>query len=587
MSEPMDSSSASRTQYGVRLLLWIPLLCLPLAAFQSRPYTSRGEDGLLLVILVFLAALQVAWKRWGDSKLVLLLPAALWLFLFVLSLRAWPVQWYVPLGALCAVHATVTWLITARLQPRHAQGKPRLASLPVAAFLCAVLFVLIADGILAALQVSERLPWVQRTGFLWPVLFAVPAACRLSSESSVRRTALLVLMVLCAALLVKEHGWTVRLRAAAAEAQQAVRDGEEVLANERLEQALAWNRAKRIAEVEMRLHLIRAALSLRQGEPLEAVADIEQGIGIVPERSVAALRLLDQLSPGSAEQLQAVPEWECSALGVWVDVELRPGEEQSWVLNRWGEIYEGTPGKRERSRLKENTRAARAVDFVCASAAPSGALILYEDGFVESWHGPFEERLEKAIARYNMAPLPRAVDLEWAPGEDGFYVISASGRIAPVASASFDLSETRLWNWKDGMAAALKAAPDGRALYLLDRRGGVHPAGQAAFDTRLRDAPYTEEPGIVADVEFSPDGTGLYFLDVLGGLHTIGNEALPIPRGVLPYFQAAGVVDFEITVDGTLVVLTCNGKLYADRIPSASGSPSPPMLTIAPGRVHY
>lgn len=555
---------------GVQLLLWLPLFGLPLAALQGCPLTSYGEDTLLLALVVILAILNLAWRRWGDTKATLLLVPAVWLFLFGISLRAWPVAWHLPLGVACALYAIATWRITGRLR---SEQTAKLPVLPIGAFMCAVLFVLIADWILAGFLVSEPRPWIQRTGFLWPVLFAVPAAYRLSAEPPVRRIALLALLILCGMLFVKEQRWTARLVAATAEAGEALEAGRDVLAEERLEQALAWNRTKRRADVERQLHIIHAALAVRGGEVSQAVAAVNRAIEAAPRQSPKALELFEQLCPDFAERLLATPERDLPRVEVWVDVEQPSADGPCWLLNRWGEIYQAAPGEAWRSKRKGNTRAPRAVDMVCLPE-PFAALILYEDGLVETWGGSPGEPLEKALARYNIAPLPRAVDLEWASGQKGLYVLSASGRTASIGAASFDLSQTRHWRWKDDAVLCLKAAPDGRALYLLDRRGGVHAAGQPAFDPLRRDAPYTEEPGIAADIEFSPDATGLYFLDVFGGLHTIGSRDLPIPRGVLPYFDTPGVVDFEIAADGTMVVLTGNGRLYADRIPPASGSSS-------------
>ena len=312
----------------------------------------------------------------------------------------------------------------------------------------------------------------------------------------------------------------------------------------------------------------QAMAELASGRALEACTWIEKAVALVPD---GIARRLEDFSPNLVEHLLRFPEWEYPEVDIWMDLELRPGKREVWILNRWGEIYSGVPGELSRRRIKPATRSARAVDMI--TGATSGrALILYEDGIVEAWGGSFGDLLQRALAEYNRSPVMHAIDLEWAAGEQGFYITSNRGPVTAVGQQRVDLGLTRGWIWgEDEMAATLKATPDGRALLLFDRLGGVHEAGQSGIDLTRRNAPYFKQPGLAVDIELAPGGRpGLYYLDALGALHTIGEPGALPRRGSLPYFTLPSLVDFELADGGRVVVLTCNGRLYESKIAPGS-----------------
>ena len=315
----------------------------------------------------------------------------------------------------------------------------------------------------------------------------------------------------------------------------------------------------------------QAAQYLSEKNPLDAYSVIVDAVKIAPERT---RDLLKDLGPRLTEALLNVPDWQCENVEAWVDVEIRETAGDCWILNRWGEIYKATPerldrpepGNRERVRIKESSYGTPAVDFILHPVKPV-ALVLYSDGFLEVWGGSLGEELDSAITQYNQDPLVYAIDLEWAPGNKGFYVTSSRGKLKGIGEQSFPLALTRKWYWEEDVVKSLKASPDGQALFLFDHLGGVHLAGQSQIDLQERKAPYFKKPGMAIEIEEDNRGQGFYFLDALGALHTIGHPGMLPRRGTLPYFHVPSFVDFEIGPEGEVVLLSKNGRLYRSDIP--------------------
>jgi hypothetical protein len=301
---------------------------------------------------------------------------------------------------------------------------------------------------------------------------------------------------------------------------------------------------------------------LREDRPFDALQSIGEALDIAPDQ---ASLLLKSFSPRFISRLLDVPDWQCEELDLWADFEVSPSGDRAWLLNRWGEIHEASGEFQTRTRLKENTRSSAAVDFL-RNASGCLALILYEDGVVEPW-GDFEEpSLAVAIEAYNASLLEYAADLEWAAGEKGFYVTSSRGWVVAVGETHFDLGPASAWHWDEAMASGLKASSDGKALFLFDRLGGIHALGESEVSLSDRNAPYFKKPGMAVDIEWAPGEQGFVFLDAFGGVHSIGRIGSLPERGSLPYFDRSCLADLEVTREGSVFLMSRNGRLYRGRM---------------------
>lgn len=146
------------------------------------------------------------------------------------------------------------------------------------------------------------------------------------------------------------------------------------------------------------------------------------------------------------------------------------------------------------------------------------------------------------------------VDLEIVRDGQGYYVLEQSGRIHAMGTAqAFGVTGRRNRKpWR------IKAMSDGSGYVVFHRTQGLSVAGSITMDTPWLDFGWNEDTG--RDLEFCPVTGVPIVLDAAGGLHRLGSG----PGYVSPYWNPEGrdCVDLEIEADGTIRVLTVDGKVY-------------------------
>lgn len=330
--------------HGIRTaLLWIPPFLFLLSLFAPEPLTSRAEDRVLLLLLLLGAAMQFLWKRCGAKDWMALYAPALTVFLFTIASRALSMEEIARIGWIATLWLAAAYLLAPRLESER-QVESGWTRLVPRALLLGTGLLLTFDLMLVMIQPSAipiAIPefWLERIGFLWPLLAIGLGGYRLSAAQGSRRCALLALLILSGAVLAKEQGWNRKMQDRLAEAEAAARQGQVDEARQALAEVREWNGRKRMDKVAPVLRRLRARLALEQGQVLAAFYEIKQCIETHPQQAPSLLTLAGSEEMGEVARLPLSPLTDLRLM-----VDLEPGSEEGefFLLDRWGRVFRRT-----------------------------------------------------------------------------------------------------------------------------------------------------------------------------------------------------------------------------------------------------